>query len=66
MIGIIANNYDLEEEVEKRLCLRYDMYPRGEKTTVLLGQNDLLLVREIIEENGARRALTIDDLTLQQ
>ncbi len=65
-IGIIANNYDLEEEVEERLCLRYDTYPRGEKRTVTLGQNEFLLVREITEENGARRALTVDDLTLIQ
>ncbi len=64
MIGIIANKYDLEEEAKERLCLRYDTYPRGKKTTVMLGQNELLLVREIIEENGASRALTIDDLTL--
>jgi hypothetical protein len=31
-----------------------------------LGQNEFLLVRELTEENGTRRALTIDDLTLQQ
>ncbi len=65
-LGIIANNYDLEEEVEERLCLRYDTYPRGEKMTVTLGENELLLVRQIIKENGERRALTIDDLTLHQ
>jgi hypothetical protein len=65
-IRIIAQNYELDEEVEERLCLRYDTYPRGVKTTVTMGQNDFLLVREITEENGARRALTIDDLTLQQ
>ncbi len=47
------------------MCLRYDMYPRGVKTTVTLGQNEFLLVREITEENGAKRALTINDLTLQ-
>jgi hypothetical protein len=65
-IGIIANNYDLEEEVAERLSLRYNTYPRGEKRTVTLGQNEFLLVREITEENGARRALTVDDLTLIQ
>jgi hypothetical protein len=48
------------------LCLRYDTYPRGEKITVTLDQNEFLLVREITEENGARKALTINDLTLQQ
>ncbi len=52
--------------MEERLCLRYDTYPRGEKTTVTLGHNNLLLIREIVEENGEQRALTIDDLTLQQ
>ncbi len=34
--------------------------------TVILGENEFLLVREIVDENGRRRALTIDDLTLQQ
>ncbi len=31
-----------------------------------MGQNKFLLVREITEENGGRRALTVDDLTLIQ
>jgi hypothetical protein len=66
LIAIIANNYDLEEEVEERLCLRNDTYPRGEQTKVTLGHNELLLIREIEEENGEQRALTVNDLTLQQ
>jgi hypothetical protein len=65
-LEITANNYDLEEEVEERLYLRYDTYRRGEKTMETLGQNEFLLVREITDENGARRALTINNLIIQQ
>ena len=64
MIGIIANNYDLEEEVEERLCLRYDTYPRGVKSTITLGQNDLLLVREITDSLKLKRSVTASRLKL--
>jgi hypothetical protein len=54
-IRLIADSYDLNEEMEDKLCLQYVTYIRGVKQTITLGENEFLLTKEITEHNGTVR-----------
>ncbi len=65
-IRLNVDSYDLEVEMKDKLCLQYVTYIRGEKQMITLGENDFLLTKEVTEENGTVRQLTIEDLSLYQ
>jgi hypothetical protein len=64
---LIVDAYDISEEMKEQLCLRYDSFVNGTKRINTLGNDDEILHnKNITEENGTVRPLTINDLQLYQ
>ncbi len=64
---LIVDVYYISKEMKEQLCLRYDSFVNGTKRINTFGNNDEILHnKNITEEKGTVRPLTINDLQLYQ